>query len=101
MWYRWKETKYRAKKKQLDFTITIQDFLSQYQNQNGKCYYTGRLLTNLIDKIENFSLSIDRVNSDVGYVKNNIVLCGSIVNKMKLNLSTEQFISICSEIVNR
>jgi hypothetical protein len=41
-----------------------------------------------------YIMSVDRVDSNKGYVKDNIVLCCSIINSMKNTLSTEEFFSI-------
>jgi hypothetical protein len=98
--HRWKEIHSRCKRTKIPFRISIDDLRHQFKVQNGKCYYTHRTLTGYQENIENFSLSVDRVDSSRGYEKDNVVLCGTIINKMKLNLTTSQFVSLCSEIVN-
>lgn len=43
-------------------------------------------------------ISCDRLDNDRGYEKGNIVLCCTIVNKMKNTLSQEEFYKICKDI---
>lgn len=76
--------------------ITLEDLLRQFEDQRGLCYYSGTSLSLRPNDIN--GLSLDRVDSEKGYVKGNVVLCGAIVNKMKTDLSVEQFIEICTAI---
>lgn len=62
------------------------------------CYYTNVPLT--LERSKPNTVSIDRVNSDLGYVKGNVVICQSTVNFMKGTLSTTEFIKFCRNIVN-
>lgn len=97
---RWKEAKYRAENRELEFSITIDDIKSQYDIQKGKCFYTNEPLElkNGTRKSNPFSMSIDRVNSEIGYTKSNIVLCGKIINSMKLDLDLSNFIELCKKV---
>jgi hypothetical protein len=97
---RWKEAKYRAEKRGLDFSITIDDIKNQFAFQKGRCFYTNEPLElkNGTRKSNPFSMSIDRVDSKNGYTKSNIVLCGKIINSMKLDLDLSNFIELCKKI---
>ena len=79
-------------------TLTHQDLINQYELQNGKCYYSGRPLVIAMRTKSLDSLSIDRVDSTKGYTPDNIVLCCSIINIMKLDTTKEQFIKLCKDI---
>jgi len=46
------------------------------------------------------NISIDRINSFNGYTENNVQLVCSVVNRMKSNLSLEQFYNVCKLITN-
>lgn len=81
-----------------EFNLTYDYLLKIYHNQNGRCFYTNRLMTFICGC--NNSLSIDRINSDLGYTIDNIVLCCSKVNAMKLDLSYIDFVKTCGEISN-
>jgi len=86
-------SKSRAKKKNVPFTLTFEDLLAQWDKQNGKCFYTGLPLKIKIEScVDNKEVvSIDRVEPDKGYSRENVVLCCDCVNTMKSNLSMEQF----------
>jgi hypothetical protein len=44
---------------------------------------------------------IDRVDSNIGYTLENCVPCCEAVNRMKMDLSKEEFIELCREISKR
>ena len=89
-------TKSRSKIKQWSFDLNLDFLKSLYMKQDGKCFYTGEKLDFSANK--DFTLSIDRINSYDGYTKENVVLCGKIINLMKNDLSHEKFIQIISKI---
>jgi hypothetical protein len=71
------------------FDLTIEDF-EQYWQVN--CYYCGTQLK---------TVGFDRINSDLGYVKDNILPCCTQCNTMKMNYSQEDFLYQCLLIVKR
>jgi hypothetical protein len=101
------DMRHNAKKraKELNIEITCDDIKELYKKQNGLCALTGRLMTtdtymvkgnqHIINKM---NISIDRINSDLGYTKDNIQLVAAIVNRMKTDLPDSEFIKICSII---
>ena len=64
--------------------------LEQWEKQQGRCFYTNELLSLENYKKNNFYLTVDRKIPELGYVKNNVVLCCSIVNKIKTNLELNE-----------
>ena len=48
----------------------------------------------------NTNISIDRIDSSVGYVKGNMQFVCRIINIMKTNLSSSDFLEWCNIIVN-
>jgi len=83
--------KHRSIRKQIEFNITdeiVEDILKQ---QGGKCYFTGVVLT--FSTHDWNSLSIDRLNNDLGYTKENIVLVTRFANSSKNTQTTEEFIN--------
>lgn len=93
-----KNAKSRAKTKNINFDFTVEDFLKLYIKQNGNCFYSGLPMSINID--DNRIMSIDRINSDLGYTKDNCVLTIRVVNIMKNNLSFSEFIKMCQIISN-
>ena len=87
-----------AKKRKIAFNISIPDVLELWEKQEGKCYYTGYDMEYGYIHYKEWTeatkskrqLSCDRLNNDIGYEKNNIVLCCTIINKMK-NVSYKRF----------
>ena len=90
--------KHRAIRKNMAFDID-EDFITELLNkQNGKCFYSGIMLdltsVGSDDNQMNLNtLSIDRKDSNIGYIKSNIVLVTAIVNTMKNDLSHDNFIN--------
>lgn len=93
LYYRWMSARNRAKQKGTEFLITVQDVESLWEQQQGLCYYSG-LVMGLEVEVSNSpstnAVSIDRLDSSIGYVNGNIVLCCASVNVMKNALSIDQ-----------
>lgn len=93
-----------ARIRDIDWGITIYDLDIIYERQNGKCYYTGQTLTLPDCKTDgqyqktSFNVSIDRIDSDIGYIPDNICLCLKQVNVCKHILHRDNFIKLCHEI---
>ena len=82
-----------------EFSITVLDVMKLYDKQDGKCAVSGIPMT-LYSKLGAYStgVSIDRIDSSKGYVKDNIQLVCIIVNTMKTAMSTDEFLNICKVI---
>lgn len=94
----YKNTKKNAGYRNIIFDLSIDDINELQRIQNNKCFYSGVEMStevNLLNKI-----TIDRVNSKIGYIKSNIVLCSYIVNMMKNKLSIDEFIKWINLIVD-
>jgi hypothetical protein len=85
-------TKYEAKKRKIDFSITKEDFIKWYNQQEKKCHYCGRSVEESNkDKFLNqdfYRLSIDRTDNNKGYQLNNIVLSCLNCNRIKSRFFT-------------
>ena len=78
-----------AARKGLEFELTLQDF---EDNWNKECHYCGDTIP---------TIGFDRIDSDKGYVKSNLVLCCTTCNAMKSNLDTQTFLLFCDKISKR
>lgn len=87
--------KISAKKRRLDFCITKGDVWEKYLSQEKKCFYSNEFIDFNVDA------SIDRINNNIGYHKDNIVICHKIINRMKLSFSLEYFTKLCSLVLNK
>jgi len=94
--FRFTQARSRAKRNGLDFTITLSDLECLLESQNGECYYSGRQMTQCREGID--AISLDRLDSTIGYTPSNIVLCTWAANIMKCHLSVPDFISLINDI---
>jgi hypothetical protein len=102
-----KNARGNAKKKGLSFDITKDDIIELYDKQCGLCALTGEKMTHnsINDRQEDDphilnpkNISIDRIDSSVGYKKGNIQLVCAIVNIIKFEMTDEQLFDFCSNI---
>jgi hypothetical protein len=78
-----------AKKREIKFELTIEDMKEYWQKP---CYYCG-------DKI--LTIGLDRVNSKIGYIKDNIVSCCPLCNWMKRELPYCEFINHIRKVYSK
>lgn len=83
--------KSKAKKLNLKFFISFEEFKNIYNKQNNKCYYTGfTMTTKLGNGASKFAISVDQIIPGKGYTKDNIVFCTRFANSIKSNLSKQE-----------
>ena len=71
-------------------------------HQNQKCQLSGIDLTFDSDlKIRDNNLSVDRIDSSIGYIEGNVQLVHKDINMMKGTLSQERFIELCKLVTNK
>jgi hypothetical protein len=85
-----------AETRGLSFEVTVSDLTVQLIRQNGICSLSGRKIS-LLDN----SASLDRINSDIGYTKDNIQWLYKPINTMKMALPQADFLQLCREIATR
>jgi hypothetical protein len=82
--------RYWAKKDGRECTITRLDLIAQWDKQKGICVYSNQPMTFVVGKRKT-NVSIDRVDNTQGYTPDNIVLCCSLINAMKTDLTQYDF----------
>lgn len=82
----------RRRNKVLEYNLTLEYIKELLLKQEYKDYYTGQVPENY----ENYS--IDRIDSNLGYIEGNIVITTNRVNTMKNDMSTEEFKKLISDI---
>jgi len=91
-----------AKRRQLKFELSKEEFKS-YLFQN--CYYCGSGFKSIWRRKEvNQKLEyngLDRIDSNQGYIKNNIVSCCKFCNKAKSDLPKIEFLNLIKNIYER
>jgi hypothetical protein len=97
---RYRALLHRSKIKNLIVDIDVDDLINIWDLQNGQCAISGIKMRHEIysGKIDS-NVSVDRIDSNFGYTKNNIQLVCSSINKMKSTLTMEQFIELCNLII--
>lgn len=93
LYQRFKSWEHRAKQRNISFEISFQDLKSLPLI----CYYTKKKLT--LERYLPNTISLDRIDNNVGYVKNNIVFCCSSINYMKQQMRYDEFIDSCKLIL--
>ncbi len=81
--------RYGAKKRNLEFSITINDLLKICSKN---CYYCGTSPNQIINYSGPYVYNgIDRLNNDLGYTLDNCVPCCNTCNKFKSDLKVQDF----------
>jgi len=88
--------KQTAKWRNIEFLITIEDISEQWEKQEKKCYLSGIELN--IKSRDNRTASLDRLDSNIGYTKENIRFCHKHINMMKGVYDKDYFIEICNSV---
>lgn len=88
-WVIFNSAQQRAKKRGLDFNITLEDIvIPEY------CPILGIKIQNSSASGGAFdSVSLDRINSSKGYVKGNIMVVSRLANMMKSSANNEQLLT--------
>lgn len=97
---KYSEYKRNAKRRNIQFDISIQEMWNVFLNQNKKCALTGEPISfqkNTRDS--NSTASLDRIDSKKGYVIGNVRWILKDLNYMKLDFSDEHFIDLCCKVV--
>ena len=91
-----KRAKYRSKKKGMDFNLSFSDLRNLYFLQKARCFYTGQQF-DFKDKLKR--LSLDRVDSDEGYIVGNVVWCLLEINYIKYKFKYSSIKEICLKLL--
>lgn len=90
-----------------DFELTSDLLHELWKKQDGRCKLSGLNMTfrKTPEDIRNnlharYLVSVDRIDSDVNYTKDNVQLVCSVVNFMKRDLPDEDFIRLASLIAD-
>jgi hypothetical protein len=94
----------RAKAESSSFDITAAYLIEQWDAQNGTCFYTGQPIDfrNVVTSRNHPHLqtpSLDRAEPKNGYTIGNVVWCSYAVNRMKSDLGYDEFLQMCSQII--
>jgi hypothetical protein len=90
----------RAKRRKHTCSITLDDLLTQWNAQGGKCVYTGVELQYPKWKRDSknnlmYVASLDRIDSSIGYEPGNIQFISASANYAKANMTHQQMLEFC------
>lgn len=89
-----------AKVRNLEFNLSLKEAWEVFEKQDGICALSGDKL--IFSKIRPWykitTASLDRINSDFGYTKDNIQWIHKNLNIMKWDLDQEKFIEWCTKV---
>jgi hypothetical protein len=83
-------------KSRKEYLVSIDALYLQkvYENQKGLCAYTKLPLLAVGNQLN--TMSLDRIDSSKDYTEDNIQLVCVAINKMKLDMTEDRFIELCS-----
>lgn len=92
---------HRSLQKQIPFDLTLDGLKEMYDKQDGLCAITGFPMELVPAKrqMNPYCLSIDRIDSNGGYVSDNVQLVCTAANTMKGNLDYEELNKFCKAII--
>lgn len=90
--------KRNAKIRNMSFDISIEYLWNLYQSQNGLCALSKLPISFSKLTADASTASLDRIDSDIGYTKENIQWVHKDVNKMKMEFPESRFIEVCKLI---
>lgn len=93
----WGRIQYSAIKRNIPFELTIEDAWAVFVRQGRKCAITDQPIVFAKSKrdISNQTASLDRIDSDRGYVLNNVQWLHKDINNLKSDLKEDKFIKLC------
>jgi hypothetical protein len=85
-----------AAKRGHKFDLTFEDIADCWNTQQQTCAYSGRKMTLLPNQLN--TVSIERIDSSVGYTKDNTILVCHAINRMKSNFKFDDFYNFCRDV---
>ncbi len=93
----WQKTEKNATYRGLEFSITPEFVWDMYIDQEKKCALSG-LEIGWVSLGQDHTASIDRIDSSIGYTKENVWLLHKDVNMMKQSFHVDDFVAYCKLI---
>ena len=85
-----------AIKRQQVFALTVDDIVKCWKQQVEICAYSGRQMTLEAGQLN--TVSIERIDSAVGYTLENTILVCQAINRMKSDFSLDDFYALCADV---
>ena len=92
--------KHHAVRTHRDFNITIEYLSHLFDKQKGKCALSGLELTFGVSNKIKPTASLDRIDSNKGYIIDNVQWVHKDINWMKQDFTEQEFLDMCKKIVS-
>lgn len=92
--------KNNAKNRSISFEVDMQYLWNLYEKQNGICALSGLNIEFSMRVKDKRTASIDRIDSNKGYIEGNLQWIHKDINRMKCNFDQIKFIKLCKLISN-
>jgi hypothetical protein len=79
-----------------EFELEISDIVDMWNEQLNVCPYSGIVMTLESGKFN--TVSVERIDSKIGYTKDNTILVCSAINRMKSDFEFNQFYDLCKSV---
>jgi hypothetical protein len=86
-----------AKRRNLEFSVTIKDLWNLYLKQKGLCKLSG-IPIEILALRNHPTASLDRIDSDLGYTIENVQWVHKDINRIKTDLKEDYFVELCTLI---
>ena len=88
-----KTSKQMSKKRKINnYELDIDFLVNLFEKQEGKCAISGLKMTHIAGQgCVPTNISIDRINNNLGYTKNNVQLTCRFINQAKMGMSMTEF----------
>jgi len=84
----------------LPFSITIEYAWDLFLKQNRKCAMSGMEINFAATGKDKFTASLDRIDSNEGYVDGNVQWVHKDINWMKNTFSQQHFVDMCKKVAD-
>lgn len=88
--------KYNAARRGIEFDVSIEYLDELWVAQDGRCYYTNEELD--ITSRNRSTASLERINSDIGYVEGNVAWASAEINFCKHTLTEARFLELIEKV---
>ena len=96
--YRVESAKHRSKRHGIDFELTDEIVIQKIKEQNNLCYISKQPLS--FKENDWNTLSLDRLDSNLGYTIENTIVVTKFVNNSKNNLSLDEYVTLIKLVCN-
>ncbi len=96
----WNKLRKAAVKRDYTFTVSLEEAWEIFQAQEGKCALSGvpTVLVTNNDRYYDQTASLDRIDSTLGYTKENVQWVHKRVNFLKRDYTEQELVFWCSKI---